>query len=136
MNDTPADYLSASFATKNTSAHMNLNGFVKAEEPGRSTALPGCNARATSTATNPAARTGRFNRVEDFAERSVAMSAGETTIPCANMLTQGFRATNSPMARLIRFFGRRITGRIMQNIFIPMAEITPRRSDGGLWRGW
>ena len=53
----------------------DLNGFVKAEEPGKRGRLPGCNARGYFYGDKPSGSNWAFNRVEDFAE-SVAMYVG------------------------------------------------------------
>lgn len=53
----------------------DLNGFTKAEEPGKRGRLPGCNARGYFYGDKPSGSNWSFNRVEDFAE-SVAMYVG------------------------------------------------------------
>ncbi|MBK9007790.1 MAG: hypothetical protein IPM31_12435 [Anaerolineae bacterium] len=53
----------------------DLNGFVKAEEPGKRGRKPGCNARGYFYGDKPSGSNWAFNRVEDFAE-SVAMYVG------------------------------------------------------------
>ncbi len=53
----------------------DLNGFVKADEPGKRGRLPGCNARGYFYGDKPSGSNWAFNRVEDFAE-SVAMYVG------------------------------------------------------------
>jgi hypothetical protein len=53
----------------------DLNGFVKADEPGQRGRLRGCNARGYFYGDKPSGSDWNFNRVEDFAE-SVAMYVG------------------------------------------------------------
>lgn len=53
----------------------DLNGFVKADEPGKRGRKPGCNARGYFYGDKPSGSDWNFNRVEDFAE-SVAMYVG------------------------------------------------------------
>lgn len=53
----------------------DLNGFVKANEPGQRGRKPGCNARGYFYGDKPSGADWNFNRVEDFAE-SVAMYVG------------------------------------------------------------
>ncbi|HNQ93583.1 MAG TPA: hypothetical protein PKK96_04765 [Anaerolineales bacterium] len=53
----------------------DLNGFTKAEEPGKRGRKPGCNARGYFYGDKPSGSNYSFNRVEDFAE-SVAMYVG------------------------------------------------------------
>ncbi len=53
----------------------DLNGFVRADEPGKCGRKPGCNARGYFYGDKPSGADWNFNRVEDFAE-SVAMYVG------------------------------------------------------------
>lgn len=53
----------------------DLNGFVRADEPGKRGRKPGCNARGYFYGDKPSGADWNFNRVEDFAE-SVAMYVG------------------------------------------------------------
>jgi hypothetical protein len=53
----------------------DLNGFVKADEPGKRGRKPGCNAAGYFYGDKPSGSNWAFNRVEDFAE-SVAMYVG------------------------------------------------------------
>lgn len=53
----------------------DLNGFTRADEPGKRGRKPGCNARGYFYGDKPSGSDSNFNRVEDFAE-SVAMFIG------------------------------------------------------------
>ncbi len=112
----------------------DLNGFTKAEEPGKRGRKPGCNARGYFYGDKPSGSNYSFNRVEDFAE-SVAMYVGWGN---DNALSDQARARISRYeladGETDPFFRTKDNwAEYARSIFTPLAEITPRRRGGGLW---